>query len=69
MNGKQIGGIACLLLSVLFLIVGIKYIVQGTGPDIADESGVGVSYAVGAFLPCVLFAALGLWLLQKARGR
>jgi hypothetical protein len=34
---------------------------------VGDDSGLGVSRLVGAFLPAVLLLALGLWFFQKPK--
>jgi lipopolysaccharide export LptBFGC system permease protein LptF len=65
MSGKRIGGIACLILGTMFAITAVNNLTNGVGPALDDSSGVGVSYAVGAFLPSVLAALLGLWLLKR----
>lgn len=65
MSGKQIAGIVCLVLAAGLLVVGIRTVSQG--PSVADPSGLGVSHAVGAFLPSVLVLILGLWLIQKKK--
>ena len=65
MTGKRIGGVVCLVLAVGFLLGGISSLSKGAGPGLNDESGVGVSRAVGAFLPFMVTLILGLWLIKK----
>ena len=65
MNGKRIGGVVCLILSAGLLMGGVSSLGKGAGPGVNDESGVGVSRAVGAFLPFMVTLILGLWLIKK----
>ncbi len=65
MTGKRIGGVVCLMLSAGLLLGGVSSLTKGAGPAVNDESGVGVSRAVGAFLPFVVTLILGLWLIKK----
>jgi hypothetical protein len=67
MSGRKIGGVMCLVLAVLFFVSGIG--AANRGPGLNDASGLGVSRAVGAFLPSVLALAAGLWLFQSPRRR
>ena len=69
MTGKRIGGIVCLFLAALFVVGAISALTRDDAPAVGDASGVGVSYAVGAFLPSLVFAILGLWLLKKPAPR
>ncbi len=63
MSGKRIAGIVCFLLSVALVISGIRTLMSG--PEVTDASGVGVSHAVGAFLPALIVLIIGLWLFKK----
>ena len=65
MSGKQVGGIACLVLAGLLVVSAISSLSAGRGPALDDASGLGVSRAVGAFLPSMAVLILGLWLLKK----
>lgn len=65
MSGKRIGGIVCLVLACMFLLSGASSLTRGDGPAIGDRTGLGVSHAVGAFLPALVAAVVGLRLLQK----
>ncbi len=65
MTGKRIGGVVCLVLAAGFLLGGVSSLTKGAGPGLNDESGVGVSRAVGAFLPFMVTLILGLWLIKK----
>jgi hypothetical protein len=65
MNGKQVAGIICMGAAVLPGVTAVISLSQG--PSVADPSGLGVSRAVGAFLPAVAALILGAWLLQKPK--
>jgi len=65
MTGKRIGGIVCLVLAAVFVVSAISSLSRSDVPALGDASGLGVSRAVGAFLPSLAVAALGLWLLKK----
>lgn len=64
MSGTRIGAIVCFVLAVAFLISGINSIMKG--PSVGDASGLGVSHAVGALLPCIVTLILGVWLFGKS---
>jgi hypothetical protein len=66
-SGKQIIGIVCFVLAAVLVVVGLLSL--ATGPGLMDRSGLGVSHAVGSFLPALLILILGLWLFQKPRGK
>jgi len=40
---------------------------MSSGPSANHPSGLGVSFAVGAFLPALLVLILGLWLFKKPK--
>jgi hypothetical protein len=63
MSGKQVGGIVCLVLAAALLISGINSIMGRA--DLADPSGVGASFVVGAILPSVLALIVGLVLFRR----
>ena len=65
MNGKRILGLLCIVVGCLFAISGALTVMEDE--NLADRSGLGVSRAVGAFLPSVLALIIGLWLIGKAR--
>ncbi|MCI0701399.1 MAG: hypothetical protein L0241_09995 [Planctomycetia bacterium] len=65
MTGKQIGGVVCLVLAVVFTIGAIISLSKGDGPGLGDRSGLGVSRVVGACLPALGALILGLWLFKK----
>ena len=65
MSGKRIVGVVCLVFAALLLVGAISSLSSGDGPALGDASGLGVSRAVGAFLPCLLVLIIGLWLLKR----
>ena len=65
MSGKRIGGIVCFVLAAAFFVSGISTLSRG--PEINDRSGLGVSHAVGAFLPAMIAVIVGLWLFKKPK--
>jgi hypothetical protein len=65
MGIKRILGIVCLAIAAGLLVMGI--ITVSRGPGIANPSGLGISHAVGAFLPAFLVLILGLWLFKKPK--
>jgi hypothetical protein len=65
MSGKQVAGVGCLVLAVLFALGAIGSLLGGDGPELGDPSGLGVSRAVGAFLPSLVALIVGVWLLKK----
>uniref|UniRef100_A0A7C4QMJ8 Uncharacterized protein n=1 Tax=Schlesneria paludicola TaxID=360056 RepID=A0A7C4QMJ8_9PLAN len=69
MSGKRIAGIVCLVFAALFLISGVSSMTRAEGPALGDPSGLGVSRAVGRFLPSLIIAIVGLWLLKKPVSR
>jgi hypothetical protein len=69
MSGRRIGGVACCLLAAALFVVAVSDNRKGDGPAIGNASGLGVSRAVGRFLPSVLVLALGLALLRKTPDR
>ena len=69
MSGRRIGGVVCCLLAAALFLVGVSATIKGDGLAIGNASGLGVSQAVGRFLPSLLVLALGLALLQKKPDR
>ena len=67
MSGRQMWGYVCLLFAVALFLSGVLNILEGKGPSLVDSSGVGVSYAVGAFLPSVVVLIIGLKLISQAK--
>jgi hypothetical protein len=65
MSGKRIGGIVCCALGAWFL--GSAVVTVFSDPGVADPSGLGVSRAVGAFLPGLAALIVGLWLFEKPK--
>jgi hypothetical protein len=65
MTGRRIAGIVCCILAVGFFVSGLSNVISG--PDVTDASGLGVSYAVGAFLPAILALIAGIWLLTNKK--
>jgi hypothetical protein len=65
MMGRRIGGIICLVLAVGLCVAGMISLFRGDGPALTDPSGLGVSWAVGTFLPALVALIVGLWLLKK----
>ena len=64
MNWKRIGGIVCLVVAALLVVAAVSSLSRSDGPALNAASGLGVSRAVGAFLPSVVVGILGLWLLK-----
>jgi len=64
MSAKRIAGVVCLVLAALLVISAVMSLTRGNGPALGDASGLGVSRAVGAFLPSVIVLILGLWLFK-----
>lgn len=62
MGGKRIAGIVCFLLAAGLFVSGVSTVMRG--PDISDASGVGVSHAVGAFLPSIVTLIVALKLFN-----
>jgi hypothetical protein len=60
MNGKRIAGVVCLILGALLLVGAISSLTFGEGPGLTDPRGLGVSRAVGAFLPSLVALIVGL---------
>jgi hypothetical protein len=69
MNAKRLAGTACLILAVLLSVSGVVRMSRGGGPAVGDASGLGVSRAVGMFLPGVILAIVGVALLQRPRDK
>lgn len=63
MSGKRVAGVVVLLVAALAGAAGVSTLSQGVAVD--DRSGLGVSRAVGAFLPALVLLIIGLWLFQK----
>jgi hypothetical protein len=63
MTGKQWCGVVCCLRALGLAIYGVQTL--SNGPEITDPSGLGVSHAVGSFLPALFVLILGVWLLRK----
>ena len=66
MTRNTIGTICCVL-AVMFAVVAINNTFVSPEIPVGDESGLGVSRMMGAFLPAVLFLALGLYQFQKPK--
>ena len=67
MTNRQKNGLGCFLIAALLAGVAIKNSFVTPSIPVGDESGLGVSRLVGAFLPSILVFALGLWLFQKPK--
>jgi len=67
MADRKTAGIACLILAALFVVVAVKNTFLTPSIPVGDASGLGVSRAVGSFLPSVVVLALAIWLLQKPK--
>jgi hypothetical protein len=67
MTNRQKNGIGCFVIAALLAGVAIKNSFVTPAVPVGDESGLGVSRMVGAFLPSILVCALGLWLFQKPK--
>jgi hypothetical protein len=63
MSGKRIAGVLFFVLSAALLVTGIRTLSRE--PSISDPSGLGVSRAVGTFLPAIVTLIVGLWLFTK----
>jgi len=68
-NLKWIAGLVCIVLGVLLFFGGLSNLFLRDGPSLSDPSGLGVSRAVGGFLPSMLMFILGAWLLSKKKER
>ncbi len=64
--GRRIGGIVCVVLAAVLFVMAVGGLSRG--PDVTDSSGLGVSHAVGAFLPAMIALIVGVVLL-KSQGR
>jgi hypothetical protein len=64
MTGKR-SAIVCLALAALLAVGAVSSLLRHDGPRLGDDSALGVSHAVGAFLPSLIALILGLWLLKK----
>ena len=62
---KKGWGIALCVLAVALVIVAIKNTFISPEIPVSDESGLGVSRAVGAFLPALVALIFGVRLLQS----
>lgn len=67
MTNRQKNGIGCFVLALVLAGVAFNNTFISPTIPVGDESGLGVSRLVGAFLPSVVFLALGLWLFQKPK--
>ncbi len=67
MTNRQKIGIGCFVIAALFAGVAINNTFISPVIPVGDESGLGVSRLVGAFLPAVVLLALGLWLFEKPK--
>jgi hypothetical protein len=56
-------GVACCVAAAGLVVYGVLSVANG--PAIDHPSGLGVSHAVGSFLPALLALILGLGLLRK----
>ena len=65
MSGKRIVGVVCFVLAAALLVTGINSLSRG--PSVTDPSGLGVSHAVGTFLPALAALIVGLWLFQTPK--
>ena len=63
MSVKRVLGIICFALAAWFFVAGLVTTMRG--PGLFHPSGLGISQAVGAFLPCVIVLIVGLWLFKK----
>jgi len=64
-SGNRTGAIASFVIAVLLLFSAIRTLSRPDTPSLTDSSGLGVSRAVGAFLPSMGALILGAWLLSK----
>ena len=67
MSIRRIAGIVCLALAAVTVITGFDILSKGLG--ITDPSGLGVSRAVGVFVPTMALLIAGLILVQKPSGK
>lgn len=65
MTGKRIAGVLFLFAAAYFIVIAVLSLSAGDGPALGDPSGLGVSRAVGTFLPSIVTLIVGLWLLKK----
>jgi hypothetical protein len=64
-SGNRAGAIASFVIAVLLCFSAIRTLSHRDAPSLSDSSGLGVSRAVGAFLPSIGALILGVWLLSK----
>ena len=67
MTSRQKNGIGCFVLAAVLAGVAVNNTFISPTIPVGDESGLGVSRLVGAFLPAVAMLAVGLWLFQKPK--
>jgi hypothetical protein len=65
-HGRRIAGWVCCGVAAGLFLAGLRSVLV-RGPGLADPSGLGVSHAVGGFLPFMLVLILGVWLLSKKK--
>ena len=64
---KRLCGIICLGLTPMLVLAAISSLSRKDSLSVTNETGLGGSQMVGAFLPVMIFLILGLWLLQKPK--
>ena len=67
MTNRQKNGIGCFVLAAVLAGVAVNNTFVSPTFPVGDDSGLGVSRLVGAFLPSIVVLALGLWLFQKPK--
>ena len=64
---KKVIGIGCIVLSALLVVAAVNSLNKPNHIAVTDQSGLGVSAAVGAFLPSFIAFIVGLSLLRKPK--
>ena len=67
LSNRKKNGIGCFVLAALLAVVAIRNTFFVEELAVNDETGLGVSRMVGAFLPAILVLALGAWLFQDPK--
>ena len=62
---RRFAGALCLLLAAVAGVAGVTTVSKDVA--VADPSGLGVSRAVGAFLPALVLLILAAWLLRRPK--
>lgn len=63
--GRRIAGLICLVVAAAAGLAAVRARLQPDSLAISDPSGLGISQAVGNFLPATLLLIVGLWLSKR----